>query len=283
MALPLGKEIIILRSPQGTPENVQLWSGNTPAPDRQVAVVLRAPLSPNENILLGPFTSGIAVYVALTGQAGVTGQGIFAFGDISIALTGLSCTGSIGALTPNIEVIPVGQVGTSSSGLLAPNLAVVLTGQSATAAGGIIVALDGATLTGLSSTASGGLLVANLAVVLTGLAANTVQGTLTPVVGGADVTQPLTGPSTAVSGGFIVFNDKIVALTGLRTVVTPGYVTPPQATEHRFDVFFTVVVSDLYAAPKVTDLYVVTLPENILVLTRTDEKIVRTYELDLAA
>lgn len=185
--------------------------------------------------------------------------------DVTVALTGVSATGSVGTLTPAIDKAVTGNAATGAVGALGVDHTQPLTGTAATGAAGTLgpqtdVAATGAAatgsvgtlgvdhaqaVTGNAATGSIGALGPESAVALTGNTATGSAGTVSASASGGDVTVALTGVSATgsvgtlgpelsrdISGvaatgavGSLTTRDITVALTGVSATGATGYVT----------------------------------------------------------
>ena len=153
-------------------------------------------------------------------------------GNVSVALTGVSATGSVGNLGPSLSVAASGVSATGSVGTLTANLSVALTGVAATGAvGNLTAVIEGdvtVSLTGVSATGQVGSLGPSLSVSVSGNAATGSVGTL-----GVSISRALSGVSATGSVGTLtaVGGTAAARQRGLRkTRYTPGRV-PVQGAE----------------------------------------------------
>ena len=140
---------------------------------------------------------------------------------VSLALTGVTGTGSAGTLGVSVDKPLTGVTGTGSAGTVAPSASIALTGVSATgSAGTVSVSVDKA-LTGVTGTGSVGTLGVNVDTALTGVTGTGSVGTVTPSSG---FVVALTGVSATGSAGTLgVAVDK--ALTAVSATGSVGTVS----------------------------------------------------------
>lgn len=162
--------------------------------------------------------------------------------DVTIAVTGVTGTGSVGTVTPSVDKALTGVSATSSPGTVTPSVSTALTGVSSTGSVGTVSpaidkALTGVSatgsvgsvgvnvtvaLTGVSATGSVGNVIPNVAIGITGVTATGTVGTVSPVY---PATVALTGVSATGSVGNLTPSvDK--GLTGVSAAGSPGTVSP---------------------------------------------------------
>lgn len=186
------------------------------------------------------FTSGVTVAagsdvsVALTGVSSTASVGTVGVAHDN-SLTGESSTAAVGTVVPSTTVTLTGVASTASVGTLAPGTSVALVGVSATGQVGVVLtgvvtaaSVGSVTpsstvpLTGVSSTASVGTVGVSVTVAITGVASTASVGTLTP-----NTTVPLTGVfATGAVGTVSAGGDVTVALTGEASITAVGTVVP---------------------------------------------------------
>jgi hypothetical protein len=107
--------------------------------------------------------------------------------DVTVALTGVAATGSVGTLLPSTVVGLTGTSATGSVGTLFPALSVPITGVEATGQIGTLLGEQevSVALSGVSSTGAVGTLLPALSVGLAGVSATGHAGTITPEGGAA--------------------------------------------------------------------------------------------------
>lgn len=160
------------------------------------------------------------VTLALTGVSG-TGSAGTSKAAIDKALTGNSATGSVGTVLATRTVPLTGVTGTGSVGTVSPNQTIALTGVTGTGSVGTVSAGGDVTLalTGVTGTGSVGTVKPTLAIALTGVSGTGIAGTVTP-----SLALPLTGVSGTGSVG-TVSPANVVPLTGVTGTGSVGTVT----------------------------------------------------------
>lgn len=145
-------------------------------------------------------------------------------GPPSAALTGVSGTGSLGALGVAVTLALTGVAGTGSIGSLIAGPAQALSGVSATGSTGTFGQTRSVALTGVSATGDIGALSPSTSSSsgLTGVGATTTLGMLTP----SNPFAALTGVSGTGSKGSLGIS-RSVALVGMRANGSIGFLTAP--------------------------------------------------------
>lgn len=133
--------------------------------------------------------------------------------DVTIALTGVTGTGSVGTLTANVSYAPTGVAGTGNTGTLLANVSYGLSGNEATGGVGTEVSNVSYGLTGVSGTGAVGNVSAggDVTSAITGNEGAGGVGSLT-----SGVSYALTGvSSTGAVGDLAVSPDVVLYLTGV--------------------------------------------------------------------
>jgi hypothetical protein len=181
------------------------------------------------------------VTVALTGVSATGAIGAFALG-IALALGGVSATGAVGtvaptqgitgvssasavgAVVPNITVALSGVASVGSVGALATDRAVALSGVAGTGAVGSISPGSAAALVGVSGSGAAGSVSPSTDIPLSGVAGTGAVGTVTAFTG---LNLPLTGVAGTGEVGNVAV-DVSAALAGVAGSGTIGSVAPGQ-------------------------------------------------------
>ncbi len=195
---------------------------------------------PEERVVFAAGPLSPDVTVALSGVSGTLSLGSYSLTS-AVPLTGVLGTGAVGALLPVSAFAATGVSGTLSTGSMLADTAVPLTGLASTISVGTLTAETGTivALTGVSGTLSTGTLGVELSVPLAGVAGTAAAGTVGPVTAlaatGVEGTLavgsvlpafsiPLAGEAITTSLGTVVVagGTVTVALTGVSTTVSLG-------------------------------------------------------------
>lgn len=198
---------------------------------------------PEERVVFAAGPPSPDVTVALSGVLGTLSLGAYTLTS-AVPLTGVLGTGSVGALLPVSSFAATGVSGALSTGALLADTAVPLTGLASTISVGTLTAETGTVvaLTGVSGTLSTGTLGVELSVPLAGVVGTSAAGTVGPVTAlaatGVEGTLavgsvlpafsiPLTGEAITTSIGTMVVSGGTVtvALIGVSTTVSLGSLT----------------------------------------------------------
>lgn len=191
---------------------------------------------------IGPFSNGQFI-------PAVRGFG-FANPDVTVALTGVSGTGSAGTVTPSTTVAVTGNAGTGAAGTVTPAASLALSGVAGTSAAGSVTPSTTVGLTGVSGTGAVGSVSTggDVTVALIGVQGTSAAGTLTPGTtvattgnagaGAVGTLAPstsigLTGNSATGAVGDVTAGatgDVTVALTGVGAVSQVGSITASGGT-----------------------------------------------------
>lgn len=144
--------------------------------------------------------------------------------DVTVALTGVGATGSVGSVTPSMSIALTGNAGTSAAGTIAPSTTRALTGAAGTGSPGSLTSSTALGLTGSNATGAAGTVTLSTDRAITGNAGTTAAGTIAPsitigttgVAGTGGV-----GTVSAQSGGNVT-----VALTGAAGTAGVGSIAP---------------------------------------------------------
>lgn len=142
---------------------------------------------------------------------------------LTLALTGVSSTTSVGTLAPALSKALTGNASTAAVGTVAPGTSKALTGNAATPAIGSLSPSRTLALTGNAATGAAGTVTvsgSNITLALTGVAATSAVGTL--AIGSAI---PLTGVSASSAVGSVAPAFSL-ALTGAAATAAVGTVGP---------------------------------------------------------
>lgn len=141
---------------------------------------------------------------------------------ITVALSGVSGTGSVGSLSPAFSLGATGVAATGSPGSLSPALSLGLTGLNATGSPGSLSPGGTFTASGVAAIGSVGDLIAIASIPLTGVGGTGSVGSMSPTM---ETFVALTGVSA--SGAIGNLNAAItLALTGVTGAGSPGSLMP---------------------------------------------------------
>lgn len=141
--------------------------------------------------------------------------------DVTLALSGVAATASVGTAVPNSTAALTGAAGASAVGTAAPSITIGLTGTPATGAVGNVTAPGNVTvaLSGIGVTGSAGTIAPAFSIAASGAAATASVGSTGPTI-----LAILSGHAVTGSAGIVVPN-SIVALSGASCTAAVGTVT----------------------------------------------------------